>query len=269
MMPITSSTDQTLAMRMAEGRLPLGDALRVAMQVGESLRRLHDSGDLHGAVTPSNITLTHEGAVLIPAPEDSAGMADAHGDIFSFGALLYEMLTGQAFESGAVSSGSPAADRVLGLCLSPNLDSRPVRMRTILMELRLLGVAARRAEIAAAIASRRDVLVNIGELRAEMRVMEERFEARLAAQEVTAAETQRSTIEAVAFLQEQIDGLRGELAGAQESMKSQLASIEGARTAIAQMDDVVDRVVEALEALQNVVLDPAGTSPGGSSLAAN
>jgi len=80
---------------------------------------------------------------------------------------------------------------------------------------------------------------------------------------------QRSTIEAVVFLQEQIDGLRGELAGAQESMKSQLASIEGARTAIAQMDDVVDRVVEALEALQNVVLDPAGTSPGGSSLAAN
>src|SRR5215831_7447969 len=200
MMPITSTTDQTLAMRMAEGRLPLGDVLRVAMQVGESLRRLHDSGDCHGAVTPSNITLTHDGAVLVPAPEGSAGMADSHGDIVSFGALLYEMLTGQAFGGGAVSSGSSAADRVLGLCLSPNLDSRPARMRTILMELKLLGVAARRAEIAAAIASRRQVLIDLGELRAEMQAIEQRFEARLAAQEGTVAEMQRSTIEAVAFL---------------------------------------------------------------------
>src|SRR5215471_15152445 len=142
MMPITSTTDQTLAMRMAEGRLPLGDVLRVAMQVGESLRRLHDSGGSHGAVTPSNIILADEGAVLVPSPEGSASMADARGDIFSYGALLYEMLTGHAFESGTVSSGSPAADRVLRLCLSPNPDSRPARMRTILMELKLLGVAA-------------------------------------------------------------------------------------------------------------------------------
>src|SRR5262245_25023478 len=73
MMPITTTSDKTLAMSMGEGRLPLGDALRVALEVGESLRRIHDSGRCHGAVTPAQIVLTDEGAVLAPVSDDPAG----------------------------------------------------------------------------------------------------------------------------------------------------------------------------------------------------
>ena len=46
---------QTLAERLAEGRLPLAEALRCATQLGEALRRSHDAGQYHGAVTPANI----------------------------------------------------------------------------------------------------------------------------------------------------------------------------------------------------------------------
>src|ERR1043166_7264396 len=104
----------TLARRIAEGRLPASEALRYAMQVGESLRKIHDAGEVHGAVTPSNIYLTDAGAELVPpgaavqadaitgytAPEVAAGRApESRSDIFSFGAGLYEMLTGRrAFE---------------------------------------------------------------------------------------------------------------------------------------------------------------------------
>ena len=300
MMPITTTTDKTLAMRMAEGRLPLGDALRVALEVGESLRRIHDSGRCHGAVTPSQILLTDGGAVLqtainpaaattpYSAPETREGRpADARSDIFSFGAVLYEMLTGRTFDDGTTAdgaaaglSGSPAADRVLALCLSANPDSRTQRMQTLLMELKLFGVTARRAEMASAAASRREAVVSSSEIRSEMREIEQRLEARLSAQERAVEEIQHSTIQAVTFLKEQIEGLRGELASAQASlaaevseigqtMKTQSAAIEGARSAMGQMDDLVERVVEALETLQSAVLDPGDAHAGGSSLAAN
>jgi DNA-binding ferritin-like protein len=41
----------------------------------------------------------------------------------------------------------------------------------------------------------------------------------------------------------------------EQSLKTQAAAIESARTAMAQTDDLVERVVEALESLQNTVLD--------------
>lgn len=371
----------TLAQRIAGGRLPASEALRYAMQVGESLRKIHDAGECHGAVTPANIYLTEAGAELLTAeesdftetitgytaPEILLGRSpEPRSDIFSFGAVLYEMLTGRrAFEgesratlaanlagAPAPSSGSPAADRLIWPCLAKNPDARTPRMQKILMELKLLSVAARRAEAASA-PTKKEVettvmraemqtfearimarltahehrvhemqttvidRMNAGAdlLREEMGQVESRIAARLAAHEESVAEMQRSATEAVGTLKDQLVGMTEDLATAQEAIlsrpseqelserilsrvdrgfeaaaehigriertmedlrnhtahfersvaadlvdieqgvKAHTAAIDSARTAMSQTDDLVERVVEALESLQTALLD--------------
>ena len=387
---------RTLAQRISEEHLPVSEALRYAMQVGESLRRMHDAGRAHGAVTPANIYMTDHGAELMPAEEDAAGAvtpytapellqgrpADPRSDIFSFGAVLFEMLTGQkAFEgegrttlaanlNGAPtpSSGSPAADRLIAPCLARNPDARTPRMQKILMELKLLSVAARRAEAAAAATKReppvenrvmraeldalesrmvarlaaheqrviemqRGALETVGaqteEMRAEVGQAEARIASRMAAHEEGVAEIQRAAQEAVSTLKEQLMALVGGVAAVQDelaarpseaeiserilmrvdrgfeavgenigriektmedlrthtahfersvaadlvdieqNMKAHTAAIEGARTAMSQTDDLVERVVEALESLQTAVLDQSESSAAQAALAVN
>src|SRR5580765_5142990 len=118
---------QTLADRLRSGGgpgLPLEEALRLARQIVEGLEEAHRSGILHRDLKPSNVmvttkgvaklldfglatlgnadadvTRTREGTVLGTAaymsPEQAEGRpVDSRSDIFSFGALLYEMLSG-------------------------------------------------------------------------------------------------------------------------------------------------------------------------------
>ncbi len=111
------------------GPLPVADVLRLAGQIADALEHAHRQGIVHRDLKPSNIlltrsgikvldfglakrqpsglvageshpTLTVEGAVLgtprYMAPEQIEGKpADERSDIFAFGLLLYEMLTGQ------------------------------------------------------------------------------------------------------------------------------------------------------------------------------
>ena len=52
------------------------------------------------------------------------------------------------------------------------------------------------------------------------------------------------------------DNVAGDFLDFEQGLKSQAAAIQSARTAMAQTDDLVDRVVEALESLQSAVLEP-------------
>src|SRR5690349_5764682 len=109
----TAGNSQTLGQRMAQSRIPVPEALRYAMILAEALRKVHDSGQVHGAVSPGAIAVTRNGLELLPAlgsvgtvtpytaPEVVEGRAaDSRSDIFSFGTILYEMLTGRAAFSG-------------------------------------------------------------------------------------------------------------------------------------------------------------------------
>ena len=159
-MPLNDT--KTLAHRLGEERLPVAEALQYAMQLAESLTRLREAGKAHGAVTPANLALVAGGVELLTPSQESpaaitpytapevvlGGAADARSDIFSFGAILFEMLTGRRAFNGqnrdTPSSGNPALDRLVGPCLDSDPDARSARIQKVMMELKLLSVAARR-----------------------------------------------------------------------------------------------------------------------------
>jgi len=333
----TLNAPRTLADRLTEGKIPVAEALRYALSMAEALRKIHDSGHTHGAVMPSNITLAAAGVELAPAGDKVAGLthytapevvhgkpADARSDIFAFGAVLYEMLTGHvAFEGEGADlalslanstpppSGSPLVDRVVSSCVAKNPELRWQRMQKVIMELKLLAVAARRVEAAAPARGKADP-----ELREELRRIETRVAAQMESHEKTMAHMQQAASEAVNALRDQLGTMSTQLAAAHEqtmrpmvetqalgeriisrvetaidsmgqrvtsveqgmeelrrhsatlqenvaadliefekTLKAQQASIDSARTAMGQTDDLVERVVEALEFLQSTVLD--------------
>jgi hypothetical protein len=214
----------TLADRFTESRLTVSDAVRISSLIAEELRTLHDSGHIHGALCPRNIELHESGVVLHSGEMDASyaapeGAVQVRSDIFSFGVIVFEMFLGRRPE-GAESTGSPAVDRVVLPCLSADPKARPARMQKVILELRLLKMAARKA--AAAASARRT---------------EARLTARLDAQERAIADMRGSVEEAVALL------------------RGQVTATEAVRTQIAQTDVVVERMVEALEALQRAVLN--------------
>src|ERR1039457_3193709 len=101
----------TLGHLLADGPLPLPEAVRYAMMLAELLRQLHDSGRTCGAILPSNIDVTATGVELSVTPGQQAAITpytapeilhgqspDSRSDIFAFGAIVHEMVIGrQAF----------------------------------------------------------------------------------------------------------------------------------------------------------------------------
>jgi len=321
------------------------DALRNAMILAEALRKVHDAGQVHGAVSPDCIAITRTGLELLPAlgcagditpytaPEVVQGRpADSRSDIFSLGTILYEMLTGRPAFSGEgpaladalataspAPSGSPAVDRLVASCVAKDPGARWQRMQKLLLELKLLAVAVQRAE-----SPRREVVDPVPAIRAELQQVESRLAARLegseaaieavngrisrieqAVQDTIAglghleqalkeriSQVERTAGEALSrmdraaseritrveqalgaaggdrmeHMERAVESIRRDTAALRESvsedlamfdksLKSQNTAVESARTAVAQTDDLVERVVEALESLQSVVLE--------------
>jgi len=205
---------ESMADRLARGPMPLPDLLKTAVEVADALDRAHRQGLTHRDLKPGNIMLTKSGAKLLDfglaraappsrsmsdlssptmsrpitaegtivgtfqymAPELLEGReADARSDIFSFGAVLYEMATGRRpFEgrsqasliaailketprpiSALVPLSPPALDRVVARCLEKDPDDRWQTARDLLLELKWIGEAGSRAGVPAPIAAKR------------------------------------------------------------------------------------------------------------------
>jgi uncharacterized protein YdcH (DUF465 family) len=110
------------------------------------------------------------------------------------------------------SSGSPLVDRLVVPCLNKRPEMRSPRMQRVIMELKLLSVAARRAEMASGGGQRRDTAADLGAVREEVRQLEARLAARLQVHEKSVSETQLSASETASSLKVQMAAMNGELA---------------------------------------------------------
>jgi len=165
-----------LAERLAAGPLPAEEALRLARELGSAIGRIHSRGLVHGAICPQSIAITNDGVRLLApeSPEDRAAYsapeviqgrpADARSDIFAFGAVLYEMASGQRAFPGsgedlksAILSQSPAPladgspelavlDAVIAGCLKKDPEQRRQRIQNAVIELKLARRGAPRGE---------------------------------------------------------------------------------------------------------------------------
>ena len=186
---------ETLAARLSRGPLPLEAALEYGIQMAEALDAAHRAGVIHRDLKPGNVILSPSGAKLLDfglaklrpavlgrelpsaatvtapltregtvlgtlhymAPEQLHGQeADAATDLFAFGAVLYEMVTGRkAFAAdtdaslisailrdeppplGVARPEAPhALDRVVRACLMKGPAERWQNARDLASELR-------------------------------------------------------------------------------------------------------------------------------------
>ncbi len=123
---------RTLAEHIAQGKIPLEEALRIAKQVADALEAAHDKFIVHRDLKPANIKIKPDGSVkvldfglakagaepettsesptMLPgtqagmilgtagymSPEQARGQTvDKRADIWAFGVVLYEMVTGR------------------------------------------------------------------------------------------------------------------------------------------------------------------------------
>jgi Tol biopolymer transport system component len=170
---------ESLRSRLERGALPSRKALHYARQIAEGLAAAHDRGIVHRDVKPDNLFITNDdrvkildfGIAKLTRPGDEAGAhtgvptetgagmvigtagymspeqvrgepVDARSDIFNFGIVLYEMLSGRpSFARGTAAETMaailkedpaaplpkhvpPAVERIVTRCLEKTRDAR-------------------------------------------------------------------------------------------------------------------------------------------------
>jgi eukaryotic-like serine/threonine-protein kinase len=164
---------QSLRAEMAGRPLKVHRAVETAIQITDALADAHANGFVHGGLSPESVAMTQKGHAKIPAfelaahggfdsrggpgevrlldylsPEEAAGQPpDDRSDIYSVGAILYEMLT--AKRPNPKGAAAPSAtnrhvlrelDDVVLRAVAPNPASRPESAAAFASELR--GIAA-------------------------------------------------------------------------------------------------------------------------------
>lgn len=166
---------ESLSSRLKRGKLGVNRAVDYGKQIAAGLAAAHSKGITHRDIKPDNLYLTKDGRVKIldfglakvtsaratdgatmsvatnvgtvmgtaayMSPEQARGQTvDQRSDIFSFGCVLYEMLTGETSFKGGTNAdlmsailtkdpdlnliGSPALERIVAHCLEKTQEQR-------------------------------------------------------------------------------------------------------------------------------------------------
>jgi eukaryotic-like serine/threonine-protein kinase len=176
---------ETMVARLQRGPLPVATALLYASQVAAALAEAHAKGIVHRDLKPSNImiaksgvkvldfglaalqgdpTLTGEGAVIgtpaYMAPEQREGKPpDARSDIYAFGLVFYEMLTGERVPPQRKRLQGLRLERIVSRCLEVDPQCRWQSADELGRELATPGIGGTRWKIVPAAAA--GVLVSL------------------------------------------------------------------------------------------------------------
>lgn len=160
---------QSLRSEMGGRAINVRRAIDLAIQMADAVADAHACGYVHGGLSPDSVVITAKGHAKIPAfalasrdgfagpeashlhdydsPEEARGLqSDERSDIYSVGAVMYEMLTGRRpLHRGAAapSASNPHVPReiddIVLRAVAPNPDSRYQSAATFAAELRSAG----------------------------------------------------------------------------------------------------------------------------------
>ena len=162
----------TLADRISQGPIPLDEALPITKQIAEALEAAHEAGVIHRDLKPANIKVRDDGTVKVldfglakaldttpqgdpsqsptltaaatqmgvilgtaayMSPEQARGKpVDRRADIWSFGVVLYEILTGARPFQGEDVSLTLASVMKSDVDVKPLPSDLPETLRTVL-----------------------------------------------------------------------------------------------------------------------------------------
>jgi eukaryotic-like serine/threonine-protein kinase len=168
---------ETIAARLRSGPVPVKTALLYASQILDALAEAHGKGIIHRDLKPGNVMIAKSGGIKVldfglaksqqddtltashmvmgtpayMAPEQRDGQpADARSDIYSFGCVLYEMLTGERVASHRGRIPSRKLERIVSRCLEQDPGRRWQSVAELHHELAGVTITGSRGKLLAA-----------------------------------------------------------------------------------------------------------------------